>query len=118
MRTTSKPNGSAIQRQRRKIAAARRAVVEQMTLGRHDAVNALLQHARVRAIPMRMPSLPPRNRVARWLFDKAAVVVARHIERVTFKRAVNRLESLKLGGPKWELGVWHMVCVMKGTVLP
>jgi hypothetical protein len=116
MTMMSKPNGSRIQRPRRKLAEARRRMVNRLRQGREWAEGDLLAHARHRALSVRMPKLPPRNRIARWLFDKAAEVVAREIERQTFNAAFRRLEASKVGGRDWKNGIWFWVNVMKGNI--
>lgn len=112
----SHPVGSRI----RRVAKVRRATAERMTIGREKATAALLEAAKRRAFPIRMPSVHTvrgiRDRVTEWALNTAAEIVARKIERSTFKAAVNRLESLKIGGRDFKIGIWTFVNVMKGNI--
>jgi hypothetical protein len=112
-----RPVGSKI----RRAARVRRATAEGIVAGREKATAVLLAAARARAIPVRMPTglhtaRTAVDRAQEWVLNTAARFVARKIERSTFKAAVNKLESLKVGGLDWEKGIWTLVNVMKGNI--
>jgi len=94
MKTTSKPNGSRVQRMKRR-ARAREAQVLALFRGREQAVNALVVHARDRAIHVHMPAgirtaRTLADRARNWVLNTAATLVARHIDRATMKVAFER----------------------------
>lgn len=100
----SKPNGSRIQRQRR-VAQMRRTTVESIVHGRKKAVDALVVHARERALRFNMPAVHTvrgmRDRARTWLINRAADVVAWKIDRDTYRRQFDALEAMKMGVDRW-----------------
>lgn len=105
----------------RRAARVRRVTAEGIVAGREKATAVLLAAARARAFPVRMPEglhtvRTVGDRVREWGLNAAARIVARRIDRSTLKAAINRLESLKIGGCDWEKGIWTLVNVMKGNI--
>jgi hypothetical protein len=101
-----RPVGSRVQRAKRHLAEARRAALGQLSLGREKATDALLAAARRRAIPVRMPTglrtvRTLGDRLRQWTLDTAASLVARKIERQTFRAALYRLEERKMSVDRW-----------------
>lgn len=93
-KTDPKPNGSRVQRQKRKLAEAREAVVVAMTYGRDKATTVLLNRARDRALPMRMPAVRTRrglgDRIRDAVINVAARIVAAKISHDTWKVVLER----------------------------
>lgn len=106
----------------RRAANVRRATVEGIRVGRERATDALLLHARDRAIRHAMPSgirtaRTWLDRAWEWALDLVARVVAGHIERASFKAAIDRLEERKIGGDDWNEGVWQWIGAMRDVPL-
>lgn len=80
---TKRPNGSRTQRAKRHLAEARRAALHSLADGRRQATE-VIRTRRVGALV---------DRVRDWAMNRVATVVARSIERTTWKVA---LESRKL----------------------
>lgn len=103
--TSSKPNGSRIQRQKRKMAELRSAAIGLAVSGRQQAVDALLVRARNLAFPVRMPRVHTvrgmRDRLKTWFLHRAADLVAWKIDRDTYRVGFERLENLKMGVDAW-----------------
>lgn len=93
--TTQQPNGSRTQRAKRHLAEARRAALHSLADGRRQAVAAISTHQRRWAeryfADTEAGTL--RHRIKEWAMNTVAKVVARSIERTTWKVA---LESRKL----------------------
>jgi hypothetical protein len=116
--TSRRPIG----KQLRRAANVRRATVEGIRVGRERATEALLLHARDRAIRHAMPfgiqtACTWLDRAREWVLNIVARIVAGHIERSSFKAAVERLEERKIGGQHWEQGVWEWISAMRDVPL-
>ena len=95
MTKTSKPVGSRVRRPLRHLAEGRKVTIHMLAHGREKAIDALIEHARVRAIRHSAPAAPvePRGMAARvreWALDKAARVMAWKYERDTWRVALER----------------------------
>lgn len=103
---TSKPNGSRVQRARRK-ARERMDTLSHLVHGRRQAVEALVERARDRALEPVYAMPVVGNRVKVWLFNTAVRLVVWKIERDTFKT--------KFKNMVYEMGVDSWLKAMKGT---
>lgn len=109
MTTKSRPVGSRVHRPRRKLAEARRYAFARLPEGRAEAIDALIEHARARAIHALRVSMPSGLRSARtlgdrlkgWALDKAAKLVAAKITRDTERRMFRDLEADRLPLQRW-----------------
>lgn len=97
----SRPNGSRVQRARRHLAEDRAHALRRFDLGRARAIDALTEHARLRAFPMRMPRVQTvrgvSNRIRHWFTNKMADIAVWRIE----VNAIKRLDDLKMGVDAW-----------------
>lgn len=115
-------NARPVGKRVRRAARVRRATVERIAIGRERATAAMLSAARARAIPVHMPVglhtvRGVGDRAREWALNTAARLVARSIERSTWKAAFDRLEAMKIGGKDWKTGVWLLINVMKGNMI-
>lgn len=104
--TTSKPNGSRVQRARRHLAETRKAAFNRLAEGRAEAVDALVAHARKRAFRVSIPTgtrtaRSVGDRVREWALGKLAKVVAAKISRDTERRMFRELEADVMPLQRW-----------------